>query len=593
MSALETPPLPPGTRIGGDVVEAVLGAGGFGTVYQTRGPKGDRSALKMVPLVNGETRAWREALIGARLHLRHPNLARVLEAGRWPAQDPRFIYLKQELVDGVRLDVWAREHDVDTSQVVDRVMEVARALAVAHEAQVVHRDVKEANILVRRSDGQAVLVDFGVGYYDGAPTLTEGLFPPGTPRYRSPEAWRFGRENKGVQGAHYRAGVGDDLYALGVVFYRLLTGRDPFLPGEHGNVDVEAVLNQAPMPPHLVNPRVPLAVEEVCLRLLAKTPEERYPGAVALCAALETLRARADASWKVPLSGRAELAGNRRARMTPRHAATWAGVGLGLGLVLGGAWLAAQWRTGREVATGSSPVTSPAVQPTPEASAGQEVAPPETPPESARAAAPPPVEPLPAAAASGKDTAPVKKKQKKTNDPQRDTQPSSAGTAARNVCLGLAGAALQACLSAQQQVPPVRQEPLPQECPAGAVKIMTEILGLHIGERTEVDWSKVRGRPVPVREDTPVRVGGHWVNAQGQIALPTNTRLSGRLFFGENRVYGRFTTAHTPSGETYRVCMELLDTSDNVGLALKPGSEPPGNVLVSPVAQVRVVDHFD
>jgi eukaryotic-like serine/threonine-protein kinase len=186
----------------------------------------------------------------------------------------------------------------------------------------------------------------------------------------------------------------------------------------------------------------------------------------------------------------------------------------------------------------------------------------------------------------------VKKQQKPTGS-QKETQSRSAGSVARNVCLGLTGAALQACLSAQQQVPPVRQEPLPQECPAGAVKIMTEILGLRIGEKSPVDWSAVRGRPVPVREDTPARVGGHWENAQGQIALPTNTRLSGRLYFGENRVYGRFTTAHTPSGETYRVCMELLDTSNNVGLELKPGSEPPGNVLVSPVARVRVVDRFD
>ncbi len=566
------------------MVEAVLGAGGFGIVYQVRGPQGHRAALKMVPVENGEDRAWREALIGSRLHLHHPNLARVLGAGSWPAKDPRFVFVKQELVDGVRLDVWAREHAVDTHQVVDRVLEVARALAVVHEARVVHRDVKEANILVRKSDGQAVLVDFGVGYYEGAPTLTEGLFPPGTPRYRSPEAWRFGRENKDAPGAHYRAGVGDDLYALGVVFYRLLTGRDPFLLGERGGVDVEAVLHQAPLPPHLVNPRVPLAVEAVCLRLLEKKPEDRYPGAVELCAALETLRACPDESWTVPLRGGTRASGKSKRWARERRAAAWAGVGLGL--VLGGAWLAG---------TGSSPVTSPAESPTREASVGQEVAPPGPAPESARAATPPPVEPPPAAAASpaasGKDTAPVKKKQQ-TTGPQREVQPKRAQAAARNMCLGLTGAALQACLSAQQQVPPVRSEPPPLECPAGAVKIMTETLGLRIGERWPVELSDVRGRPVPVRDDSPVIVGGNWRTSTRQLALPSNTRLSGRLYFGEKRVYGRFTTAHTPSGETYRVCMELLDTDDNVGLELEPGSEP-GNVLVIPVAQVRVVDRFD
>ncbi|WP_257458072.1 serine/threonine protein kinase [Archangium lipolyticum] len=576
MSALDMPPLPPGTLIAGDVVEAVLGAGGFGTVYQVRGPQGHRSALKMIPLEKGEDRAWREALIGSRLH--HPNLARVLGAGSWPDKDPRFVFVKQELVDGVRLDVWAREHAVDTHQVVDRVLEVSRALAVVHEARVVHRDVKEANILVRKSDGQAVLVDFGVGYYEGAPTLTEGLFPPGTPRYRSPEAWRFGRENQDVQGAHYRAGVGDDLYALGVVFYRLLTGRDPFLLGERGGVDVEAVLHQAPLPPHLVNPRVPLAVEAVCLRLLEKKPEDRYPGAVALCTALETLRAWPDESWKVPLRGGARAAGKDKRWARVRRVAPWAGVGLGL-MMLGGAWLA-----------GFSPIASPAGSPTRKAGVGQEVAPSESPPESARAATPPPVEPPLAAAASpaasGKDTAPVKKQQKqRTNGPQRETQ-SSAGAVARNVCLGLTGAALQACLGAQQQVPPVRPMPPPQECPAGAVETMTRTLGLDIGDATSGDFSDVRGRAIPVREDTPFRVIGLWGEK-----LPHMTVLYGRLYFGENRVYGLFTEARTPTGETYEVCLRLGYRGEP-GTRIYPGSTPE-NILVSPIAEVEVVDHFE
>jgi eukaryotic-like serine/threonine-protein kinase len=585
MSALDMAPLPPGTLIGGDVVEAVLGAGGFGIVYQVRGPTGYRSALKLVPLDKGEERAWREALIGARLNLHHPNLARMLGTGSWPLDNPRFLYLKQELVEGVTLDVWAREHAVDTRQVVDRVLEVARALAVVHEAKVVHRDVKEANILVRRSDGQAVLVDFGVGYYAGAPTITERLFPPDTPQYRSPEAWRFGRENRNAQGAHYRAGPGDDLYALGVVFYRLLTGRDPFLPGENGGVDVEAVLHQEPLPPHLVNPRVPMAVEEVCLRLLKKTPQARYPGAVALCKALETLRAQADESWKVPLHGRVDVAGKRRVRM--RRVAAWAGVGV---LVLSGTWLAWQWGHEHEEDTASSPITSPAGRPTQEASASQEVASSQARPESARAATPPLVEPPPAAAASPaasrKDTTPVKKKQKKTTGPQRDTQPQLAEAVARTVCAGLTGFALQACMSAQQQVPLVRPMPPPQECPAGAVETMTRTLGLEIGEVNSGDWSDVRGRSVRVREDTPFRVAGLWGEK-----LPHATLFHGRLYFGEKRVYGFFTEARTPTGETYPVCMRLY-WEDEPGTPIQPGSTPE-KILVGPVVEVQVVDHFD
>jgi len=160
----------------------------------------------------------------------------------------------------------------------------------------------------------------------------------------------------------------------------------------------------------------------------------------------------------------------------------------------------------------------------------------------------------------------------------------------RTVCLGLTGAALQACLGAQQ-VPPVRPAPLPQPCPSGAVETMTRTLGLRLGETSSVEWGDVRGRSVLVHEDTPVYVFGDWDTPTGQTALPTRTRLSGRLYFGEGRVYGRFTEARAPTGETYTVCMELLDTDDDVGLELRPGSAP-GKVLVDPVAVVRVVDRF-
>ncbi|MCY1072901.1 serine/threonine-protein kinase [Archangium lansingense] len=292
-------PLPPGTRIGGDVVEGELGSGGFATVYLVRSPEGRLYALKLLPLDQGEERAeraWRELSLGMRL--RHPNLARQLGGGQWPEDNPRFLWLKLELIEGLTLEEWGLVPGRTVAEVVERTLELARALAVMHEAGVVHRDVKEANVLVRESDGQAVLVDFGVSYRKGSPTLTKGMFPPGTLPYRAPEAWAYARAHVGVAGAHYRAGPGDDLYAVGVVLYCLLTGRFPFRFTDDGGVDVEAVLNQAPLSPRLVNPRVPREVEAVCLRLLAKKPEERYPGAVALYEALEAVKAGADASWK-------------------------------------------------------------------------------------------------------------------------------------------------------------------------------------------------------------------------------------------------------------------------------------------------------
>ncbi|MFY0529220.1 serine/threonine protein kinase [Archangium gephyra] len=565
MSPPDTSPLPPGTRIGGDVVEAVLGSGGFATVYRVRGPQGHLSALKLLPLDEGPeraARAWREMSLG--LRLRHPNLARQLGAGQWPPDKPRFLWVKLELIVGSTLEEWGWAPGRTVGEVVDRVLEVARALAVAHEAGVIHRDVKEANILVRESNEQAVLVDFGVGYHKGDPTLTKGMFPPGTPPYRAPEAWAYGRAHAGEPGAHYRAGPGDDLYALGVVLYRLLTGRFPFRPHEDGGEDVEAVLHQTPLPPHLVNPRVPRAVEAVCLRLLAKSPEARYPGAVALYEALEELRAREDVAWNAPLHPETRPPVKRRARGGRLLAA----VGLGLAVALGAWWLGS----------------------------GQEVAPGGHAPEPVRAVATPPAE------APRKDDAPVKPKQPQPSGPQPEAPARRRTPAVRTACLGLTGAALQACLGTPQQVPPVRRAPPPEACPAGAVELMTDTLGLDVGEVRSMAWNEDNLRtkkPVRVDADVSLFVPGDWEAGAHlspgmvgyKVALPGDTRFFGRLYFGETRVYGRFTEARTPTGETYPVCMELTDSSENVGLEYRAGSGP-GKVLVDAVVGLRVVDRF-
>ncbi|HEX5750542.1 MAG TPA: hypothetical protein VFZ09_30215 [Archangium sp.] len=184
-----------------------------------------------------------------------------------------------------------------------------------------------------------------------------------------------------------------------------------------------------------------------------------------------------------------------------------------------------------------------------------------------------------------------------TPGPQLEAAPKRRSAAMRNACLGLTGAALQACMGTPQQVPSERPAPPPQACPAGAVETMTGTLGFRLRETKDVQWSDVRGRPVRVDEDTPVYLFGDWdagydpYRGGGRFALPDNTRVSGRLYVKDGRVYGRFTEARTPNGVTYPVCLELLDSSDKVGLELEPGSAP-GKMMVSPIAVVRVVDRF-
>jgi serine/threonine-protein kinase len=116
-------------------------------------------------------------------------------------------------------------------------------------------------------------------------------------------------------------------------------------------------------------------------------------------------------------------------------------------------------------------------------------------------------------------------------------------------------------------------------------------LGLRLGDMWTVEWThERRGQAIPVREDSPVFLFGAWETSTGEVAWPADTRLSGRLHFGEGRVYGRFTQARTPTGETYPVCMELWD-DDELGSAMEPESEP-GKPMLTPGADVRVVDRF-
>ncbi|HEX8825773.1 MAG TPA: serine/threonine-protein kinase, partial [Archangium sp.] len=272
----------PGTQVAGFTVEAPISSGSFGTVY--RASRGGRAfAIKVVPL---DSRGDRE--VDALRRIRHPHVVRFHGYGLWPDDEPRFIVLALDFVEGRALDVWMRERNPTALELVRQVLlPCVRTLGAVHAAGVVHRDVKESNILIRDSDGEPVLVDFGAAGFEGAQRLT-AVLPPGTPEYRSPEAWRFVRESESPE--PYPAGPGDDLWALGVVLYFLLTGTLPFGDRQSPGM-VHAVLHAIPRPPLELNPRVPPALSELCLRMLEKAPEARYANAEALEEALEEVAA--------------------------------------------------------------------------------------------------------------------------------------------------------------------------------------------------------------------------------------------------------------------------------------------------------------
>ncbi|QSQ21199.1 protein kinase [Pyxidicoccus parkwayensis] len=284
-----------GDDVGGYVLKALLGQGGFGTVYLAeRG--GQRYALKLLPLAGLRDWGERELLMLARV--KHPNVVRLLGYWHWPDQAPCFLVVIMEYVEGRRLDVWAETENPTAHAVLLRILGVARALRALHEGKALHRDVKEANILVREADGEAVLVDLGVGTHEDTSRVTGGSLPPGTRAYLSPEAWRFHREHGKAPDAHYRSTPADDVYALGVVLYWLLTGTKPFhmVEGNDGSMVRSGPLVSA----RARNGRVPEELSTLCMRLLEEGPEQR-PGAASLVAQVEELLTRDLPEWHAPL----------------------------------------------------------------------------------------------------------------------------------------------------------------------------------------------------------------------------------------------------------------------------------------------------
>src|SRR5687768_15890808 len=200
-----------------------------------------------------------------------------------------------QLLDGAPLYEWAARRNPSEAQVVKLLAQVARGLEATHAAGGLHRDVKGDNVLVRGADGWAFLTDFGAGHFRGAATLTSKLLPPGTPAYRSPEALAFVRAFRRHPAAHYPASTCDDLFALGVMAYRLVTDVYPPSPQlEEPGSEVWREDGAGPPPVRELNPSVSPELEALISRLLAWAPEERFNGQARLAAeALEQLAHRA------------------------------------------------------------------------------------------------------------------------------------------------------------------------------------------------------------------------------------------------------------------------------------------------------------
>jgi eukaryotic-like serine/threonine-protein kinase len=268
--------LPPGTQVGHWRVVDWVGRGVHGAVYRAVRVGEEHSfpvALKLAMLPR-DPRFAREVELLSRQH--HPHMPRLIDHGEWEHPSGTLHpFIVMEWVDGVPLYDWARLYHPTSQQMLRLLAQLALALQALHAQGAVHRDVKGDNTLVRRSDSRLFLTDFGSGIYPGADTLTPRPLPPGTPAYRSPEAWLFSVQHSRSNSVHYTAGPPDDIYALGVTACRLVTGAYPRMgesrKDEHGTWSMEPlVLPQALHAAHVAPP-----LRALILRMLSMNPEQR------------------------------------------------------------------------------------------------------------------------------------------------------------------------------------------------------------------------------------------------------------------------------------------------------------------------------
>ncbi|SEU31921.1 serine/threonine protein kinase [Stigmatella erecta] len=379
--------LPEGLEVGPWRVESLCGRGSYGAVYRVvnrEAPEGEACALKMA-LQPWDPRFEREVELLRRV--RHEGVPGLRDWGEWKVKGGGvFPYVVMEWVEGVPLYEWAEGRQVSPEEAAEVLAGVSRALEAVHAEGGVHRDVKGGNVLVRREDGRAVLMDFGSGNYRGARPLTHQPPPPGTYEYQSPESVRFQWQSLRQREGRFEAGPEEDVYALGVTAYRLVTGRYP------PEVEVEKTeegYRVLPREPVAFEPGAPVSPElaKLIRQILSEEPSVRGSAAEVAQALEGIARGPQQEDEQVPEASRAGMfqeSGTREGSASRvRRWMPWGAALVGVALVISVKWLRedgavpgseqAQARETRDAGTVGladtvlqSPAQSPASEPTTE-----------------------------------------------------------------------------------------------------------------------------------------------------------------------------------------------------------------------------------
>lgn len=263
--------LSPGQRLGKYEIKHLIGRGGSAEVYQARNPDLNQDvAIKVLhpQIIDSDaviTRFRQEAQAIAAL--RHSNIIRVLDFHA----DERITFMVMEYIDGPTLQKLLGKYPNGLPQnlAVSIFMQLADAIAYAHELGIIHRDIKPGNVLITR-EGRPILTDFGLAWVVGTSRLTEAGTVFGTPAYMSPEMATGGKIERE-----------SDIYSLGIMLYEMVTGDIPFkgdTPSSVLNQHVKAL----PPRPSSIAPGIEPRIEQVILHAIEKDPTNRFHSARAM-----------------------------------------------------------------------------------------------------------------------------------------------------------------------------------------------------------------------------------------------------------------------------------------------------------------------
>jgi serine/threonine protein kinase len=257
-----------------------LGRGGMGVVYKAKDIRLERTvALKMLPdHLSGDDEAKARFLHEGRAAsaLDHPSICTIFDVGE---SDDGRLFMAMAYVDGPSLSDLIAERPLELDRALEIAIDVGEGLQHSHDSGVVHRDIKPSNVMLT-SSGYVKVLDFGLARLAGATILTASGTTLGTAAYMSPE-----------QAQGQRADARADIWALGVILYEMITGVRPFA-GEYQQALTYAIINEQPEPLTALRTGVPLELDRIVDKALAKNPAERYQHIVELLVDLRNARKR-------------------------------------------------------------------------------------------------------------------------------------------------------------------------------------------------------------------------------------------------------------------------------------------------------------